>query len=138
MTMQDERETRETSRRDLSPRPLVILYRALTGLEGRSARLREAVAAANHRVANDAAHDATFSWLAARAALQRLETSTLDHGLHLEAARYSVNTALRELIELFRDMRRLTPDRDLRRTLLHLRISLAIADEDRTRSATSP
>jgi hypothetical protein len=133
--MQDEKETRETPGRDLSPRPLVILYRALTGLEGRSVRLREAVATANHKVANDAAHDATFSWLAARAALQRLETSTLDHGLHLEAARYSINTALRELIDLFRAMRRLTPDRDLRRTLLHLRISLAIAAEDRARSA---
>lgn len=134
MTMQDGKETRETPRRDLSPRPLVILYRALTGLEGRSVRLREAVGTADHKGANDAAHDAAFSWLAARAALQRLETSTLDHGLHLEAARYSVNTALRELIELFRSMRCLTADHDLRRTLLHLRISLAIASEYRARS----
>lgn len=133
--MHDDKETRETPRRDPSTRPLAILYRALTGLQNKGVRLREAVATANHRVANDTAHDATFSWLAARAALQRLETSSMGHGLHLEAARYSVNTALRELIDLFRDMHRLTSDHDLRRTLLHLRISLGIASEDRARSA---
>jgi len=125
--MTDDEDTERHDLRSGPPATLIALYRALSTSRRECHLLQRATSERDHAMITRAADEATYRWLGAKAALQRLRTRDSENSVRVDAAQAAVDDSACILMQLLRTASRQASTPALRKTLRQLRLCLTVA-----------